>query len=97
MSPPTREQALRKLAEEKGISGGKIFQPLRVALTGKTVSPGIFDVLLYGGRAHALARIADGTYGRCEVTGEPIAPERLQALPWTRWSVAAAAQREKSR
>lgn len=45
----------------------------------------------------ALERIRLGTYGRCEVTGEPIAPERLQALPWTRWSVAAAAQREKSR
>ena len=56
--PAAMEDALRKLAEEKGISGGKIFQPLRVALTGKTVSPGIFDVLLYVGRAHALARIA---------------------------------------
>jgi glutamyl-tRNA synthetase len=46
------------LAEEKGISGGKVFQPLRVALTGKTVSPGIFEVLLYLGRAHSLARVA---------------------------------------
>ena len=32
--------------------------PLRVALTGKTVSPGIFEVLLYLGRAHSLARVA---------------------------------------
>jgi glutamyl-tRNA synthetase len=55
--PAAMEDALRKLAEEKGISGGKIFQPLRVALTGKTVSPGIFDVLLYVGRDHSLARI----------------------------------------
>jgi len=29
-----------------------------VALTGKTVSPGIFEVLLYVGRAHSLARVA---------------------------------------
>ena len=56
--PAAMEEALRKLAEEKGISGGKVFQPLRVALTGKTVSPGIFEVLLYLGRAHSLARVA---------------------------------------
>jgi DnaK suppressor protein len=42
----------------------------------------------------ALERIRSGTYGVCEVTGRPIAPERLRALPWTRLSVEAAAQRE---
>ncbi len=57
--PAVMEDALRKLAEELGISGGKIFQPLRVALTGLTVSPGIFDVLLYVGRERSLARIAN--------------------------------------
>ena len=36
---------------------------------------------------HALARIADGTYGICEITGAPIAEERLEAMPWTRYSV----------
>ncbi len=30
----------------------------------------------------ALARIDDGTYGRCLTCGEPIAPERLQAVPY---------------
>ncbi len=55
--PQVMEDALRKLAEELGISGGKIFQPLRVALTGLTVSPGIFDVLLYLGRDRSLSRI----------------------------------------
>jgi glutamyl-tRNA synthetase len=55
--PAAMEEGLRKLAEERGISGGKIFQPLRVALTGLTVSPGIFDVLLYVGRERSLARI----------------------------------------
>lgn len=30
----------------------------------------------------ALARIKDGTFGVCEVCGKPIAPERLQAIPW---------------
>jgi RNA polymerase-binding transcription factor DksA len=35
----------------------------------------------------ALQRIADGTYGRCEVDGEPIPDERLEALPATRYCV----------
>ena len=51
------EDALRKLADELGISGGKIFQPLRVALVGLTVSPGIFEVLQYVGRERSLARL----------------------------------------
>ncbi len=32
----------------------------------------------------ALARVADGTYGRCETCQEPIAPERLEARPTAR-------------
>ncbi len=31
----------------------------------------------------ALQRIADGTFGRCVVGGEPIEPQRLEAVPWT--------------
>ena len=31
----------------------------------------------------ALRRIADGTYGRCEICGKSISSERLRALPWT--------------
>ena len=55
--PASMEEALRRLAEELGISGGKIFQPLRVALVGLTVSPGIFEVLQYVGRDRSLARL----------------------------------------
>jgi glutamyl-tRNA synthetase len=53
------EEALRALAERLGFGekAGKIFQPLRVALTGLGVSPGIFDVLLMLGRDRSLARI----------------------------------------
>jgi RNA polymerase-binding transcription factor DksA len=42
----------------------------------------------------ALARLKNGTYGRCEVTNRPIAAARLRAIPWTRLSKAAAEQRE---
>jgi glutamyl-tRNA synthetase len=55
----TLEKALRELAENKGIAAGKIFQPLRVALTGLGVSPGIFEVLVMQGRQMSLKRISD--------------------------------------
>jgi len=53
------EESLRVLAEQLGFGekAGKVFQPLRVALTGLAASPGIFDVLLILGRERALARI----------------------------------------
>ncbi len=51
------EASLRGLAEQRGVAGGKIFQPLRVALTGLAVSPGIFDVLLALGREKSLDRL----------------------------------------
>jgi glutamyl-tRNA synthetase len=57
--PPVMEEALRMLAEQRGVGAGKLFQPLRVALTGLTVSAGIFDVLALLGRDCALARIDD--------------------------------------
>jgi glutamyl-tRNA synthetase len=53
------EDALRRVAEGRGIGAGKLFQPLRVALTGSAVSPGIFDVLTLLGRDRSLARIDD--------------------------------------
>ncbi len=55
--PAAMEEALRTLAEERSTTGGKLFQPLRVALTGLTVSPGIFDVLMMLGPDRALRRI----------------------------------------
>jgi glutamyl-tRNA synthetase len=51
------EATLRELAEARGIAAGKIFQPLRVALTGVSVSPGIFEVLVAMGRELALRRL----------------------------------------
>ena len=42
----------------------------------------------------ALKRIDDGTYGVCELTGRPIPWERLEAIPWTRFSLEAEKQVE---
>lgn len=53
------ENAVRAVAEEAGLGLGKVAQPLRAALTGRTTSPGIFDVLVLLGREESLARIGD--------------------------------------
>jgi glutamyl-tRNA synthetase len=51
------EPAVRKLAEERGVKAGALIHGARVAVTGQTVSPGIFEVLELVGRARVLARI----------------------------------------
>ena len=53
------EAAVRAHSEETGIKLGQLAQPLRAALTGRTTSPGIFDVLTVLGRDESLARLAD--------------------------------------
>jgi glutamyl-tRNA synthetase len=53
------EQALRTFAERKGAKLGSVAQPLRAALTGRTTSPGIFDVLEVLGKPESLARLRD--------------------------------------
>jgi glutamyl-tRNA synthetase len=57
--PHQIEDGLRAEAERRSIGAGKMFQPLRVALTGLTVSAGIFDVLILLGRERSLERIDD--------------------------------------
>ena len=51
------EDALRGLADDLGVGAGKLIHPLRVALTGSAVSPGIFEVLVITGRARTLERL----------------------------------------
>jgi len=55
----TLDAAVRNIAEQSGLKLGKLAQPLRAALTGKTTSPGIFDVLVLLGKDESLARVAD--------------------------------------
>jgi glutamyl/glutaminyl-tRNA synthetase len=51
------EAALRSHVDEKGVKPKEIFQPLRVALTGTTVSPGIFESVAALGREETLERL----------------------------------------
>ena len=53
----TTEQALRTLAESRGVSAAKLIHPLRLALTGRGASPPIFDVAVALGRERTLRRI----------------------------------------
>ncbi|MFV0298104.1 MAG: glutamate--tRNA ligase [Hyphomicrobiaceae bacterium] len=56
---PDLEAAVRRFAEENDLKLGKVAQPLRAALTGRAVSPPIFDVMTILGRTESLARISD--------------------------------------
>ncbi|MBK5260067.1 MAG: glutamate--tRNA ligase [Thermoanaerobaculia bacterium] len=53
----TTEAALRKLAESSGVSAAKYIHPLRIALTGKIASPGIFDVAVTLGKERSIRRL----------------------------------------
>jgi glutamyl-tRNA synthetase len=58
-STAATEQAIRAFAERKGIKLGSVAQPLRAALTGRTTSPPIFDVLAVLGKSESLGRLRD--------------------------------------
>jgi len=60
------EQSIRNLAERESVKLGKLAQPLRAALTGRTTSPGIFDVLSLLGQGESLKRIEDQIVERSE-------------------------------
>ena len=53
------EQVVRIYAEETGAKLGQVAQPLRAALTGRSTSPGIFDVLEVLGQAESIGRLRD--------------------------------------
>jgi glutamyl-tRNA synthetase len=55
------EVVVRNYADESGTKLGNVAQPLRAALTGRAVSPPVFDVMMILGRDETLARLADQT------------------------------------
>ena len=54
------EAAFKQLVEEEGVKMGQLAQPVRVALTGRTASPGLFDVMEVLGRDRTLFRLREG-------------------------------------
>ena len=54
-SPAPLEAAVRAYVEESGLKLGQAAQPLRAALTGRAMSPGLFDVMAVLGRASGVA------------------------------------------
>jgi glutamyl/glutaminyl-tRNA synthetase len=56
--PASTEAALRSLADARGVKAGVLIHAVRVAVTGKTASPGLFDVLSLLGRDRVRARLA---------------------------------------
>jgi glutamyl-tRNA synthetase len=60
----TVEAVLRDAAAQTGLKAKQVFQPLRVALTGTTVSPGIFETVALLGRGETLARVDGASDGR---------------------------------
>ena len=54
------ETTFKQLIEEQGMKMGQLAQPVRVALTGRTASPGIFDVMELLGRERTVARLRGG-------------------------------------
>ena len=61
--PEALERVIRGYAEEISVGAGRVIHPLRVAVTGREASPGIFEVLAFLGRAKVLARL-DGALAR---------------------------------
>ena len=51
------EAAYNKIAADNGLALGKVIHPTRLALTGRTVSPGMFDVMVLLGKERTLARL----------------------------------------
>jgi glutamyl-tRNA synthetase len=58
-SEPTLEIEIRKFTDSQGVKFGAVAQPLRAALTGSTVSPGIFEVMSVLGRDESIGRMSD--------------------------------------
>ena len=63
------EEALRGVVERLELKPRDVFQPIRVAITGTTVSPGIFESVAALGREETLARI-DAALGRAGDAGD---------------------------
>jgi glutamyl-tRNA synthetase len=58
---PAAQELAKQYAEKQGIKLGAIAQPLRAALSGSTVSPGVFDIMAVLGKDETLARLKEAS------------------------------------
>ena len=65
------EESFKKLVKEEGIKMAQLAQPVRVALTGRTTSPGLFEVMEILGRERTLFRLCKGIE-RAQTPKEPV-------------------------
>jgi glutamyl-tRNA synthetase len=65
------EQTLRELAEGRGLKAGALIHATRLAMTGRTVSPGLFEMLALLGRETVVGRL-DNLIGKLPVNREPL-------------------------
>jgi len=54
------EEAFKQLIQDEGMKMGQLAQPVRVALTGRSASPGIFEVMDLLGRERTIGRLRQG-------------------------------------
>ena len=66
------EQSFRAAAEDAGIKVGSYFAPFRVAITGRTVSPPLFESMAILGRAETVARVANATNALAAYAAEKV-------------------------
>ncbi len=72
---PAVENALREVVRRQGLKPGQVFQPVRVAIAGTTISPGIFESLVLLGREESVSRIEQAL----SQTGGGLNPGRASA------------------
>jgi glutamyl-tRNA synthetase len=66
------EATLRSLAEELGLKAGQLFMPIRVAVTGRTESPGLFDTLRVIGKERVTRRIERAIQALESIANQPV-------------------------
>ena len=76
--------------DDLGEAASEESQRCLALVAARATQTSIVDVL------EAIRRIERGTYGICELTGEPIEAERLRAIPWTRYSLQGQKDLEKA-
>src|SRR5207248_5790694 len=82
------EAALRGLVESRQVKPGAVFQPVRVAIAGTTVSPGIFESVALLGKEETLARIDRALRRAGGNTPKPVSPNsRTNQCPGNRASL----------